>query len=155
MGNYATASDLTARFLDSEEASFATDSEDTGAVDAAVQNEVINDAEGIIDSHAGMRFKTPVDVSSDTVLAARLKSLTLDLALHSLALRTDRASEILVSRFEAAMEYLDKIANGKLMLPSAATLDSTESRATLIDYGKPGSGDASDRIFTRDTQSGL
>ena len=155
MGNYATTAELTARFLNSTEAAFLTDVEESTTPDAAVQAEVINDSEGLIDSYLSTRYAVPVDVSGDTVLAARLKGVTLDLAGHRLLVRQDLESDAKQRANDEAIDWLKGIAEGLVNLPSAATLPSTESENPQIAFGTAGTSDSSNRLFTRATQGGL
>ena len=156
MPNYTTTTKLKARFEDDEAVAALTDTLDsTGAPDEAVLAEVIADAEGEIDSYLAVRYKVPVSVSSDSVLANRLISLTLDIATVNLLERGDQVSEAQQRRRDRATAYLEKLSTGELLLPSAATLTTTETKEPLVAYGTAGTGDDSDRLFSRATQDGV
>lgn len=157
MGNYATTTQLIARFESSAALSYLTDSEDTGAADTTVLDEVIDDAEGVINSYLGERYRVPVDVATYTTVAPRLKSLTLDLAVWRLLVRGDRASEVKRMAHDDAIAYLEKLANGELTLPSTATLPVTGSEGEGAAWGTSGAAvsGTTRRLFDRGTQDSL
>jgi phage gp36-like protein len=156
MPNYTTTTKLKARFENDEAVAALTDTlEETGAPDDTVLTEVVNDAEGVIDSYLAVIYQVPVDVSSDTVLGNRLDSLALDIAANNLLERGDQVSEAKQRRHDRAIEYLEKLSKGELVLPSAATLASTDTRDPTVSYGTAGTSDDSVRLFSRATQDGL
>jgi phage gp36-like protein len=155
MGNYATTAELKARFEDDIEVAHLTNTASTGVPDETVLAEVVNHAEGQLDSHIGMRYKIPVDVSSDTVLAAMLKSATLDVAVYHLLARGDVMPQAKIDARKAVVDWLKEIAKGEAILPSAATIDSTQSRDPIVSWGTAGTGDTSNRLFSRATQENL
>jgi len=134
-----------------------TDSVDDGAASTAVLEEVIDDAEGEINSYLGERYLVPVDVATYTNVAPRLKSLTLDMAVWRLCVRGDLVSEVKRTAHEDAIAYLEKLAEGKLTLPSAVTLPVTGSEGDGAAWGTSGSAvsGTTQRIFDRDTQDAL
>jgi len=157
MGNYATTSDLIARFEDDEAVAHITDNEDTGTPDTDVLNEVINDAEATIDSYVSVRHIVPVVVANDSVLAARMKSVTLDIAVWKLCARGDFASEAKTRAYDDALEWLRGVASGKVMLPAAAVQAVTQTNLPAGSWGIPGeqvSGE-NQRLFSRQTQENL
>ena len=158
MGNYATTADLIARFESTVALAHLTDSVDDGAADTDVLDEVINDAEGEIDSYMGGKYAIPVDVSLSTVLAARMKSMTLNIATWNLtAIRGDIVSDSKTRAHELLIEYLTKMSTGELSMPSATPIPTT---TTELPGGSWGTGDAasdrtSQRKFTREKQKNL
>jgi phage gp36-like protein len=156
MPNYTTTTKLKARFEDDEAVAALTDTLDqTGAPDETVLAEVINDAEGEIDSYLAPRYLIPVDVASHTVLANRMNSLALDIAVVNLLERGDQVSEAQQRRRDRATTYLEKLSKGELLLPSATTLTTTTTNEPLVAYGTAGDGDDTRRLFSRDTQDGV
>lgn len=155
MGNYASQADLKARYEDDVAVAHLTLDEETGTPNTAVLDEVIDDAEGEINSYLAARYLVPVDVSSDTGLAARLKSLTLDLATYKLELRTGHVTDERGKAHDDGIAYLDKISKGAVFLPAAAAPASTASRAEVARFGTAGTSDSSNRLFTRATQAKL
>lgn len=155
MGNYASSSDLKARFEDDTEVAYLTNTAASGTPDEDVITECINYAEGLIDSHVGMRYAIPVTVSSDAVLAAMLKSAALDLAVYHLRQRGDVMPTTAKDAHDKVMAWLDRISKGEVLLPSAATIASTASREPMVLYGTAGTGDDSNRLFSRATQENI
>lgn len=156
MPNYTTTAQLKARFEDDEAVAALTDTlESSGAPDETVLTEVVNDAEGEIDSYLAVRYLVPVDVASHTVLANRMNSLALDIAVVNLLERGDQVSEAQQRRRDRATAYLEKLSAGELLLPSATTLTTTTTNEPLVAYGTAGDGDSSLRLFSRETQDGV
>lgn len=155
MGNYASTSDLVNRFEDDAAVAHLTDTADTGTPDTDVLDEVINGAEGLINSYAGRKFDIPFS-TADSGFAAFLKSLTLDIAVfHLVGARSDLVSEAKTAAFDKAIEWLEKLAEGKVVPPAAATQDTTAARDPVAAFGTAGTGDSSKRLFSRKTQANL
>lgn len=156
MGDYATTAQLKARFEDDEEVSHLTDSADTGSPDETVLAEVLDDAEAEMNGYIGVRYSIPVTVSGNAILANRMKSLALDLAVVKLVGgRGGIISEAKRDLRTDAIAWLKGLAAGTIVLPSAVTEPSTQSREPLAEWGIAGTGSASQRVFTRATQERL
>lgn len=157
MGNYATSDELKARFESDEDLAFQTDSEDTGVPDPVVLAEALDDAEGEMDSYLGKRYAIPVDVSTDTRLAARLKSVALDLAVHNVLARGDITSDDKTKSHDDAILWLTDIRDGEGILPAADGVASTTSDEPVAQWGTAGTvvSGTSQRLFTRATQERL
>lgn len=167
MGSYLTTTELKTRFENDAELEFLTDKAEGSTPDEAVLTDVVETAEGEINSGLAMRYATPVDVSIDTTLAALLKRMTLDLAEVYLHRRGEGASEIKTEQRDRVLEWVEQMATGKRRLVGAVTAASTASdnpRAgwtdtsrTLNDTGVAGNQgrDRSGRIFTRKSSSRL
>ena len=156
MGNYASQADLKARFENDAAVAHLTDTPDSGVPDSDVLDEVINHAEGQVDSSCAMRYKVPITVAGNAGLASMMKSATLDLAVFHLYARGQKITEATELAHDKVMAWLEKISEGKLVLPSPATEPSTETRDPLIAFGTVDTdSDASKRIFTRETQGAL
>ena len=158
MGNYASTTDLIARFESSADLAHLTDSVDDGAADTAVLDEVINDAEGEIDTYLAKRYAVPIDTTLSTVLAARMLSMTLNIATWNLtAIRGDIVSESKTIAHTLLIEYLTKLSKGELILPSATPVPTTTSDLPGASWGTAdaASDQTSQRKFTRSTQSKL
>lgn len=159
MGNYATAADLLERFESDEHLAHLTDTADTtGASDSDRVDEAINHAEGEMNSYIGMRYLVPVAVATigDAVLTAMLKSVCLDLAVFNLVKRPGIEVEDTVQRWhDGQIAWLEKLAKGQVVLPATATPASTSSRDPVAAYGTAGTGDDSQRVFSRRTHAGI
>ncbi len=151
MGNYASTAELETRFADTAEVEFLTNKAEGSGVDTDVLDDVIETAEGEIDSALAQRFETPVDVTLDTSLDALLRSKTLDLAEFYLYRRSSQPSQVATDQHLEVLEWLDKIQKGERRLVGAITVPSTTSgdpRAEWTDSGRE-LPDTSSRIFTR------
>lgn len=155
MGNYASTAELVARYKTVAEVEHLTGSLSTDAAYTAVLNEVINGAEGEIDSAAAVMYEVPLDVAGDTVMAAYVKSMTLDLAVGSLHDRSRNVPMAIELARTRRMEWLDKLGKGNRQLPSARTEATTVSRDPVPAWGTAGTSDSSKRVFTRATQDQL
>ncbi len=155
MGNYASTTELVARFRNVAEVESLTGSPSTSAAYTAVLNEVVNGAEGDIDSAAAGMYEVPLDVVGDVVMAAYVKSMTLDLAVGSLFDRGRNVPVAIELARTRRMEWLDKLAKGDRWLPSARTETSTVSRDPVSSWGIAGESASSQRVFSRKTQEAL
>lgn len=152
MGNYGVNADLKARFEGDAELSALTDTEESGVPDEDVLTEVWNDAEGQVDSYAAVLYLVPLSVT-DSVVAARVKSVTADLAAWALLNRGDVVSDAKQRSYEAAIEWLKMLAKGEVRIPSPSTASTTTSRAPLSKWGTAGTTTDSNRLFTRATKA--
>jgi len=160
MGNYASNAELQTRFEDVEEVAFLTDTEaDTppSTPDQDVLTDVIEGAEGDINSRIGKRYATPVDETVDTELAATLKRRTLDIAEVYLLQRGGVVTEAHQRQLDRAIEWADKVSTGEFVLPGGVTPTSTASRNPVSEW--TGSNrtlaSTSPRLWTRDTTANL
>jgi len=155
MGNYASTTELKARFEDDDEVARLTDSADTGTPDDTVLNEVIDDAESEINSYVAVKHLVPLTVSGNSMLAARMKSVTLNIAVANLLDRSGVIAEPKAASRERSIAWCKDIKSGEAVLPSATTEASTKSREPLVNWGTGGTGTLSKRLFTRATMDGL
>lgn len=157
MGNYASTDELQTRFADAIEVSYLTDTEDTGTPDSAVLDDVLEGAEGSINSRIGKRYLTPVVVSGNTELTALLKRHTLDLAEVFLLMRGPSLSDAKAFQRDRVLEWADKVGDGTYVLTGAVTPESTASRDPLSQWsgGNRTIPDSSGRLFTRDKAARL
>ena len=156
MGNYATQAELKARFEDDEAVAHLTDTAESGEPDTTVLDEVIDHAEGQVDSYCAMRFKVPLAVGDHASLAAMMRSITLDLAVYHLYSRGHAVTEATVLLHDKAIEWLKEVAAGSVMLPSPDTEPTTVSRTPLLAHGTSDTSSAdSNRVFSRESQGAL
>ena len=155
MANYATTTELKDRFNSEEEVALLTHT--VGTADTDVLTDMLESAEGDINSRIGKRYATPVTVSGNTELTALMKRKTLDLAEFYLLREGDRISELKERQGESVLKWADAIAKGEYVLSGASTPASTASRDPLASW--TGSDrdltDVTTRIFSRETMSGL
>ena len=154
-GSYATTSELQARFNDTEELVQLTRNVDANTIDAAVLAEALQYAEGVINSYAGKLYAVPLDVGGDTGLAQMIKSTTLDIASWFLLSESDLVSEPRKARYDNAILWLEKVAAGDVVLPSARTEATSVSVEPDAVHGTAGTSSSSLRKFSRDTMEAL
>lgn len=151
MGNYASTAELETRFENAAELEFLTDMPEGQGPDTAVLDDVIEAAEGEIDSALSKRFKTPVTIAGNAPLTALLKRKTLDLAEFYLQRRGEDASDVKDQQAQRVLDWLDKVAKGERNLVGAITVTSTLSDSPRGEWSDSGRElpDTSSRIFTR------
>ena len=155
MGDYASQADLKTRFEDDAAVAHLTDTADSGTPDSSVLDEVIDHAEGEIDSYVAVRYLVPVAVANNAGLAAMMKSVTLDMAVYHLYARHHGVSEVVQGLYDKAIEWLKLIAAGEAVLPTPDTEAPTTSQDPVIAWGTADGGTSTSRIFSRATQDGL
>lgn len=156
MGDYLTQADLKGRFGSDAEVSFLTDTEDTGTPDSDVLDEVIASAEAAVNIRLAARYQTPVS-SPDAATTAAVKWLALDVAeIYLRSRKTEGLSEDTNRKMERIETQLKAMADGEFVLPGAAVPESTTSTVEPSWLaGNRTLDDDSDRIFTRESASGL
>lgn len=156
MGNYASTTELSARFGSTEEVAFATDSTDPTTPVTAVLTEAIGAAEGEMNSYIGKRYAVPAS-TSDAEVDELLTSCALDMAKFHLLNRKPGTPEQVTAQYERRVAWLKMIANGEVVLPGTTTLASTTSRNPLASWtdSERVLDDTRGRLFSRDTCSAL
>lgn len=119
---YSTQADVQARLRD--EARLIQLSGGTTSVNATNVTSAIEEADGIIDSYVGKRWKTPL-----TVVAPSIKWISARLAILVLKERTDMLGEREERQLERELEQLRSIAEGR-ELPH--TTDDPETKSPLV-----------------------
>lgn len=156
MGDYLTQADLIGRFGGDAEASYLTDTEDSGVPDSDVLDEVIASAENAVNIRLAKRYATPVS-SSDVTTTAAVKRLALDMADYFLRRRKREGLSDDTQKMKDDLDIeLKAIADGDFVLPGAAVPVSTTSMVEP-DWipGNVERSDDSDRLFTRGTAARL
>ena len=124
-----------------------TDDDGDNVADAGVVDEARLGAEGEVDSHLARRFRVPINTTAHPELAGVLASITLDLVEYRLRARRPPLPAEINRRRDDAVEWLTRVADGRLTLPSAtpvATRDTSDVIATTT--GEP-------RLLSRDELS--
>ena len=140
---YVTNADIEARLGTSTYLQLADD-DGNGVADAAVVEEVRQGAEGEVKSYLAARYAVPVNTAVHPEVAGLLKSLTLDLAEHRLRSRRVPAPDDAVRRRREAIEWLGRLAEGIVELPTLAPVSANAARGKLVAVGGPG------RVLSRD-----
>ena len=128
---YITSTDLEKRF--GTAAKLAQFTNETGTTpDTAVVAEVINSAEGEVNSYLAKRYAVPVNVSAYADAAATLKGVCLDLAVHNVHKRRPDVPETVAETRRAAVQWLDRVAKGEVSLPAATPPASTTAESAGV-----------------------
>ncbi len=107
------------------------DDDGNGAADTGVVDEARLAAEGEVNSFLALRHATPIDVAVYSELADLLKSISLDLAEYRLRLRRPPVSEDARRRREQTIEWLRRIGDGTVALPSLSAVPTPAARGTV------------------------
>jgi phage gp36-like protein len=125
-----------------------TDDDGDGVADVGVVDEARLAAEGEVNSYLARRYQVPIDVTTHMDLADILASFTLDLAEHRLRARRPPVPQDIQDKRAQAVEWLSRIADGALELPSAAPVARNPTCGTL------GATTGEARLLSRDELSG-
>ena len=107
------------------------DDDGNGVADAGVVDEARLGAEGEVNSYLGRRYSVPIDLTIHPDLADVLASFTLDLAEYRLRLRRPPVSEDAKRRSDQAIEWLTRVADGRIELPSSVGVAASSARGTI------------------------
>lgn len=144
--SYITNNDIQLRLGAATYVQLADDDGD-GQADVAVVDEARLGAEGEINAYLARRYETPIDVTVHAELAGLLSSVALDLAEFRLRMRRPPVSEDARRRRGQTVDWLVRVADGRIDLPSVSALAGSSSRGTLgVVSGEP-------RLLTRDELS--
>lgn len=114
---YITNADIQTRLGNATYVQLSDDNGD-GSAETAVVDEARIAAEGEVDSYLAVRHAVPVDGTVHPELAGLLKAAALDLAEYRLRLRRPPLSEDARRRHDQTVEWLRRIADGTVALPS-------------------------------------
>jgi phage gp36-like protein len=107
------------------------DDDGNGVADVGVIDEARLGAEGEVNSYLARRYVVPIDLGLHGELADILASAALDLAEYRLRLRRPPVSEDARRRREQAIDWLSKVADGRIELPSLAPITASTTRGTV------------------------
>ena len=116
--SYVTGSDIETR-LGATAFVQLTDDAGTGSANIDVVDEAREGAEGEVNSYLAHRYAVPVDLSAHPDSAAWLKTVVLDLVEQRLHARRPPVPEAIDAKRRAALEWLERVAAGKVELPAA------------------------------------
>lgn len=145
---YITNSDISER-LGSATLVQLADDDGNGVADTGIIDEARLGAEAEVNSYLAARYAVPINLSVHPELSDMLASLTLDLAEDRLRSRRPPVSADFVRRFTESREWLRRLADGTVELPSIAGVAASASRGTIaMAIGE-------DRFLNRDELSDL
>jgi phage gp36-like protein len=139
---YLTNSDIEER-LGSATLVQLADDDGNGIADVGIVDEARLGAEGEVNSYLARRYPTPVDLVAYPELTAVLASITLDLAEYRLRCRRPPVSDDARRRHDEAVDWLTRIADGRVVLPSLTALPASQSA------GMVAAGSGEERLLTR------
>jgi phage gp36-like protein len=140
--SYITNDDIEA-WLGTETYIELTDDAGSGSADVTKVDEARLGAEGEANSYLATRYEVPVDVSSESEVAAVLRSFVLDLAAYRLHSRRPPVPQDVVRRRDEAVTWLSRVASGIVQMPSATALQENLTRGVL------GQAEGPERVMTR------
>ncbi len=124
-----------------------TDDDGNGSADVGVVNEARLAAEGEVNSYLARRYQVPINLTTHPDLADLLASITLDLVEFRLRSRRPPVPEDAKLRQSQALDWLARVADGRVDLPSATAIAGNTARGPLATT----TGEA--RLLTRDELS--
>ena len=138
--SYITNSDIEER-VGSATLLQLTDDDGNGVADAGIVDEARLAAEGEVNSRLAVRYQTPIDLVAHPDLIDLLASFTLDLAEYRLRLRRPPVSEDARRRRDHAVDWLSRVADGRVQLPSSTSVSSRGIGAVVT---------GAERVLTRE-----
>jgi phage gp36-like protein len=138
---YATSNDIIELY--GEDALFVADHDRDGAADLVAVDRALASASDEIDANIGARYPLPL-----LEVPGFLKTICVDIAVYRLALATDVLSEEHRRRYEDALGFLKRVADGKaaLIFTSSAPGEDGEPAAGP----RPIVAEGPERLFSRD-----
>ena len=119
-----------------------TDDADAGVVDESVLERAIADADAEIDGYCGDRYSVPFTDVPDMI-----RKLSVDIAVYNLFSRRQGAPEGRKQRYDDAIRFLERVADGKASVPGVTgTTESASDRVSLS---------SATRVFSRDNLEGF
>jgi phage gp36-like protein len=139
---YCTLDDIKPDQLTETELIQLTDDDDAGVVDESVVTKAIADADAEIDGYCGQRYTVPF-----TTVPAMIRKLSVDIAVYNLFSRRQGAPEGRKTRYDAAIKFLERVADGKAVVTGVE--GTTESAADRVSI------ESATRVFSRSNMEGF
>ena len=98
------------------------DDDGDAVADVGVVNEARLGAEGEVNSYLARRYRLPIDLAAHPELADLLATITLDLVEFRLHTRRPPVSDAVLQKQHRALQWLQRIADGTIDLPSLSEL---------------------------------
>ena len=105
-----------------------TDDAETGSADTAKVDAARLAAEGEANSYFAVRYRTPIDVTSEPDLAEAIRGFVLDLAVYRLYGRRAPVPDHVMRRRDEAVAWLERVASAAVRLPSSSALPEETTR---------------------------
>lgn len=113
-----------------------TDDSASGVADESKVTQARVAAEAEVNSYVGRRYAVPVSTAGQGDVAAALLAVTVDLAEHRLYERRPPVPEDVRRRREAAIQWLEAVASGAVVLPASVELAEAGGRVTVSGRGR-------------------
>lgn len=130
-----------------------TDRVSLATANDTVGQELVDQAEGVINGYLAGRYLTPVNVAVDAALATTLRDLTLAIAgFKAYTTHPVLAAQVAAAvraAYDEAISLLKRIADGKAALPGAVEIPSP------VSSGSPATAAGSPRVTTDDNMAGM
>src|SRR3990172_7468712 len=107
------------------------DDDGNGVADVGVVDEARLGAEGEDNSYLGRRYAVPINLTTHPDLADVLSSFTLDVVGYRLGLGRPPVPEDARRRRDQAIEWLTRVADGRIELPSAVGVAASMARGMI------------------------
>lgn len=148
--SYASAQDVIDRLGTELAAELTNEGQSSTTPDSIMIAEHVAGADAVIDGYLAQRYATPVSVAAQPSIAALLKRLTLDVAIHSLHGRALDIPEAIKSAYDAALALLKDFQAGKASLPveNATVAEPAYQPSAVVT-------DGDERGFSREKLKGL
>lgn len=104
-----------------------TDDAGTGVADEAKVTAALAAAQAEMNSYLARRYLTPIDAAGEPDVEAILRSIALDITEYRLHARRPPVPADVASRQAAAIAWLQRVAEGKALLPAAGELPANTS----------------------------
>ena len=124
-----------------------TDDDGDAVADVGVVDEARLGAEGEVNSYLARRYRLPIDLAAHPELADLLATITLDLVEFRLHTRRPPVSDAVLQKQHRALQWLQRIADGTIDLPSLSELPTGGVRGLQADWT------SADRTLSREELS--
>ncbi len=124
-----------------------TDDDGDAVADIGVVDEARLGAEGEVNSYLARRYRVPIDLAAHPELADLLATITLDLVEFRLHTRRPPVSDAVLQKHRHAVQWLQRIVDGTIDLPSLSELPAGGVRGLQADWT------SADRTLSREELS--
>lgn len=138
---YATIDDITDLY--GADALYVADRDQDGAADTAAVDRALSSSSAEIDTYIGVRYALPL-----AEVPEFLKTVCVDIAVYRLALSADVLSEEHRRRYEDALNFLKRVADGKAALQFASSAPTEDG--TPAPGPRPIVMEGPERLFSRE-----
>ena len=111
-----------------------TDDDGDAVADVGVVDEARLGAEGEVNSYLARRYRVPIDLAAHAELADLLATITLDLVEFRLHSRRPPVSDAVLQKHRHALQWLQRIVDGTIDLPSLSELPAGDVRGLQADW---------------------